>query len=191
MTMDELDQAADDLRREHAERQGIDPAKPSTCSRARSRCAGAARRGRRRPGTSSSRDVDQPVRIAIPADGRALYRSRTSSSSATSPHSGAIAAACLLVFGERRRPGAVRRASAFTLVFAALAAVGSLITGGNYMFMRRKPASGSLLDLMGPWPVYIAVAAAVGLILALATLARAISPRATPNTTPRRGLTRR
>jgi hypothetical integral membrane protein (TIGR02206 family) len=110
-------------------------------------------------------------------------------------HSGAIAAACMLVFGTRRvpRPGAVPRAFAFTLAFATVAAVGTLITGGNYMFLRRKPARGSLLDLIGPWPVYIALAAALGLImfLALARLARAISPRSTPNTTPRRGLTRR
>jgi hypothetical integral membrane protein (TIGR02206 family) len=96
-------------------------------------------------------------------------------------HSGAIAAACLLVFGSRRtpRPGAVRRAYAITVGFAALAAVGTLLTGGNYMFLRRKPAHGSLLDLMGPWPVYILVAAALGLVLflALAGLARRISPR--------------
>jgi hypothetical integral membrane protein (TIGR02206 family) len=104
-------------------------------------------------------------------------------------HSGAIAAACLLVFGARRRPrpGAVRRTYAFTLAFATLAAVGSLITGGNYMFLRRKPARGSLLDLMGPWPVYIALAAALGpiMFLALARLARPISPRSTSSTPPR------
>jgi hypothetical integral membrane protein (TIGR02206 family) len=98
-------------------------------------------------------------------------------------HSGAIAAACLLVFGARRtpRPDAVWRAYAITIAFAALAAVGTLLTGGNYMFLRRKPAHGSLLDLMGPWPVYILVTAALGLVLfvALAALARPISPRAT------------
>jgi hypothetical integral membrane protein (TIGR02206 family) len=99
-------------------------------------------------------------------------------------HSGVIAAACLLVFGARRtpRPGAVWRVYAITIAFAALAAVGTVLTGGNYMFLRRKPAHGSLLDLMGPWPVYILVAAALGLVLfaALAALARPVSPRATP-----------
>jgi hypothetical integral membrane protein (TIGR02206 family) len=80
-------------------------------------------------------------------------------------HSGAVVAACLLVFGSRRtpRPNTVWRAYAITVAFAALAAVGNLLTGGNYMFLRRKPSTGSLLDLMGPWPVYILVAAALGI----------------------------
>ncbi|HSD77808.1 MAG TPA: TIGR02206 family membrane protein, partial [Solirubrobacteraceae bacterium] len=90
-------------------------------------------------------------------------------------HSGAIVAACLLVFGAGRlpRPGAVRRVYALTAGVAALAAVGTLATGGNYMFLRRKPAHGSLLDLMGPWPVYIVAGAALGLasFVALAALA--------------------
>ena len=90
-------------------------------------------------------------------------------------HCGAIAAACLLVFGERRTPrrGAVWRVYAITVAFAALAALGTVVTGGNYMFLRRKPAHGSLLDVMGPWPLYIAVAAAFGLVLLLALAALA------------------
>ncbi len=104
-------------------------------------------------------------------------------------HSGAIAAACLLVFGARRalRSDAVWRAYAVTVAFAALAAVGTLLTGGNYMFLRRKPARGSLLDFMGPWPVYIPVAAAFGLLIfrALAALARPISQRSISGTTTR------
>ncbi len=91
-------------------------------------------------------------------------------------HGGAVAAACLLVFGERRapRPGAVARVYAVTAAFAVCAAVGTLATGGNYMFLRRKPVRGSLLDAMGPWPVYILAAAALALLLfaALAALAR-------------------
>ena len=75
--------------------------------------------------------------------------------------------------------GAVWRVYAITVAFAALAAVGTVVTGGNYMFLRRKPAHGSLLDSMGPWPVYIVAAAALGLVmfLALAALARPLRPR--------------
>jgi hypothetical integral membrane protein (TIGR02206 family) len=96
-------------------------------------------------------------------------------------HGGAVAAACLLVFGEGRapRPGAVARAYAITAAFAACAALGTIATGGNYMFLRRKPARGSLLDVMGPWPLYIVAGAALGLLLfvALAGLARAVLSR--------------
>jgi hypothetical integral membrane protein (TIGR02206 family) len=91
-------------------------------------------------------------------------------------HSGAIAAACLLVFGAGRgpRPGAVRRVYAATAGFAALAALATVATGGNYMFLRRKPVRGSLLDFTGPWPVYIAAGALLGLasFAALDRLAR-------------------
>jgi len=41
---------------------------------------------------------------------------------------------------------------ALTAAFAALAEVGNLLTGGNYMFLREKPSRASVLDLMGPWP---------------------------------------
>jgi len=84
-------------------------------------------------------------------------------------HAGAIAAACLLVFGMRRLPRrwAVWRVYAVTIAFAAIAALGCLVTGGNYMFLRRKPAGGSILDLFGPWPWYILGAAVLGLALLL------------------------
>ncbi len=84
-------------------------------------------------------------------------------------HGGALAAACLLVLGERRLPsaGSAIRAYAVTALFAVAAAAATLATGGNYLFLRRKPAGGSLLDVMGPWPVYIAAAAALGLALFL------------------------
>ena len=95
-------------------------------------------------------------------------------------HAGAVAAACLLVFGARRTPrtGAVLRVYAATLAFALLAALGTVLTGGNYMYLRRKPSHGSLLDVMGPWPAYILSAAALGLLLflALAAAARRIAP---------------
>ena len=100
-------------------------------------------------------------------------------------HCGAVVAACLLVFGLREpiRPGAVRRAFAATLLMAGVAGLGNLITGGNYMFLREKPSRASLLDQMGPWPLYIVSAALVALALfaLLALLARRVGedpPRA-------------
>jgi hypothetical integral membrane protein (TIGR02206 family) len=81
-------------------------------------------------------------------------------------HGGVIVAALLLVAGRGIAPrrGAVWRAFAATLAVAVAAAAGSIATGGNYMFLRRKP-SGSLLDLMGPWPWYIAAAALLALAM--------------------------
>jgi hypothetical integral membrane protein (TIGR02206 family) len=103
-------------------------------------------------------------------------------------HSGAIAAACLLVFGMRRVPrrGAVWRVYRITAAFVGVAAVATVVTGGNYMFLRRKPAGGSLLDLMGPWPLYIVVAAAVALLMfaSLAALARLCAPLSPPDVQP-------
>jgi hypothetical integral membrane protein (TIGR02206 family) len=99
-------------------------------------------------------------------------------------HSGAILAACVLVLGCRRipRPGSVGRVWAITAGVAAVAAVATIATGGNYMFLRRKPARGSLLDPLGPWPWYILAGAALGfaMLLALAGLAGLLSRRTPP-----------
>jgi hypothetical integral membrane protein (TIGR02206 family) len=82
-------------------------------------------------------------------------------------HVGAIAGGCFLVLGCRLypRPGAVGRVYAATLAFAAVAAVGDVLTGGNYMFLSEKPEYGSLLNVMGPWPWYIASTIVLGLAL--------------------------
>jgi hypothetical integral membrane protein (TIGR02206 family) len=93
-------------------------------------------------------------------------------------HGGAVVAALLLVFGRGilPRPGAMWRVYALTAAFAALAGIGDALTGGNYMYLRHKPESSSLLDVMGPWPLYIAAGAAFGLAVfaALAAAARGV-----------------
>jgi hypothetical integral membrane protein (TIGR02206 family) len=84
-------------------------------------------------------------------------------------HVGAIVAASFLVFGCRQypRPGAVWKVFWITLAWTAIAGAGDLITGGNYMYLRSKPVHHSLLNFMGPWPVYIAGGVALGLALLL------------------------
>jgi hypothetical integral membrane protein (TIGR02206 family) len=85
-------------------------------------------------------------------------------------HEGAIAAACLLVFGMGLYPrrGAALRVFGATLAVTALAGVGDVVTGGNYMYLRQKPQHSSLLTVMGPWPWYIVSTAALGLVMLLA-----------------------
>jgi hypothetical integral membrane protein (TIGR02206 family) len=99
-------------------------------------------------------------------------------------HIGAIVAAALLVFGCRcyPRPGAAWRVFALTLGWAAVAGSADAITGGNYMYLRTKPAHASLLSLLGPWPWWIAAAAvvAVAMLYLLDALTRAIRAAVDP-----------
>lgn len=82
-------------------------------------------------------------------------------------HSGAVLAAIFLAFGVgmTARRGAVLWVFAITVAWAALAALANLLTGGNYMFLRQKPSTASLLDLLGPWPVYLLGAGGLALVM--------------------------
>ena len=82
-------------------------------------------------------------------------------------HSGVVVAAVFLAFGIglTARPGAVWRIFAATTAWAAVAAVGNAITGGNYMFLSERPETPSLLDYMGPWPWYVLGSALLALAL--------------------------
>src|SRR5437762_11814854 len=85
-------------------------------------------------------------------------------------HDLVVLAALFLIVGLELhpRPGSVRRIFLLTLAFTVAIALIDLVTGGNYMYLRRVPAGGSLLSLMGPWPWYIVIGAVVALfVLAL------------------------
>lgn len=87
-------------------------------------------------------------------------------------HSGVFVAGVLLVVGLRRHPqrGAVLRVVGVTFVSVALVGAVDTLTGGNYDYLRPiHVTSGSLLNLLGPWPWYI-VAAAAGEVLFLTGL---------------------
>jgi hypothetical integral membrane protein (TIGR02206 family) len=96
-------------------------------------------------------------------------------------HIVAVVAGVGLVFGCRLypRPGAPLRVFAATLAWAAVAGAGDLVTGGNYMYLRAKPAHGSLLSALGPWPWYLVGIGAVGLamLIVLQSIANVVRRR--------------
>jgi hypothetical integral membrane protein (TIGR02206 family) len=82
-------------------------------------------------------------------------------------HGLVLVAALVLVFGLglHPRPGAPLRAFAATVAWALLAGAVDVALDANFMYLRRKPAAATLLDWMGPWPVYIASGAVAAFAL--------------------------
>lgn len=82
-------------------------------------------------------------------------------------HGGIVIAVAVLVFGRVRplRPGALWRAYGLLLAWAALDGVFNLLARTDYMYLCRKPAAASALNILGPWPVYLFSGAAVALLL--------------------------
>lgn len=82
-------------------------------------------------------------------------------------HGGVVIAAALLAFSGviRFEPRSVWRPFGMLLAYAAFAGCVDAIIHSNYMYLRSKPASASVLDMVGPWPWYIVSGAAIGLAL--------------------------
>ncbi|MBU8826607.1 hypothetical protein EB74_05340 [Mycobacterium sp. SWH-M5] len=72
-------------------------------------------------------------------------------------------AAIYLTWGRGMHPGwrDYRFVVLVTAVWAAVTMAFNGFAGTNYGFLNAKPATASLLDLMGPWPVYVLVAGTV------------------------------
>ncbi len=81
-------------------------------------------------------------------------------------HSGVVIAALYLPLGLGWRPrrGAVLRAWYWGLGYLGLAGAVDALTGANYAFLRRK-AEGSLMEVLGPWPLYVFAMAGLALVL--------------------------
>ncbi len=74
-------------------------------------------------------------------------------------HGGVVAAALFLVvgLGHWPRPRAVLWVFGVTIAYAAFVGLLDALTGADYLYLRAKPGSHTLLDVMGPWPWYIGV----------------------------------
>jgi hypothetical integral membrane protein (TIGR02206 family) len=82
-------------------------------------------------------------------------------------HGGVVAAALVLVAGMRLhpRPWAVAQVALLTVAYAALVGLVDAVTGADYMYLRSKPPSPTLLDALGPWPVYVLEAGLIAVVL--------------------------
>jgi hypothetical integral membrane protein (TIGR02206 family) len=76
-------------------------------------------------------------------------------------------AAIYLTWGQRNRPRwrDYRFAIVVTLGWAAITFAFNAITGTNYGYLNRKPPTASVLDVLGPWPIYLF--AEVAIVLAV------------------------
>lgn len=87
-------------------------------------------------------------------------------------HGGVVVAATVVVLGLGRhpRPRAARRAFLATLAYAAAVGAVNRALGTNFLYLCRKPNEPTLLDVFGPWPVYLATVAlfAFGLFYVMA-----------------------
>ncbi|MDH6194885.1 putative integral membrane protein (TIGR02206 family) [Mycobacterium frederiksbergense] len=76
-------------------------------------------------------------------------------------------AAIYLTWGRGMRPNwrSYRFVALVTAVWAAGTMTFNAIAGTNYGFLNAKPATASLLDVLGPWPVYVLTASALVLVV--------------------------
>lgn len=82
-------------------------------------------------------------------------------------HALIILSALYMTWVEGMRPTwrSIWMTMGFLNVLLVVVSIVNALTGGNYMFVARKPASASLLDLLGPYPWYLLSLEAVALLL--------------------------
>jgi hypothetical integral membrane protein (TIGR02206 family) len=80
-------------------------------------------------------------------------------------HGAVVVSAAVVTFGLGRQPGpgAPMRVLLLTNAYAAVATAVNLAFGTNFLYLCAKPRGATLLDWLGPWPVYIVAAEVLAL----------------------------
>lgn len=84
-------------------------------------------------------------------------------------HGGAIAAILFLTLGRGMRPypDSLPRVIAWSLLYLVSALAVNRLFGTNFGYLSAKPTTPSLLDLMGPWPIYVVALVGLGILYVL------------------------
>jgi hypothetical integral membrane protein (TIGR02206 family) len=84
-------------------------------------------------------------------------------------HGAIITAAIIMttVSGYRPTWGSVGRVLVGINVYMLGVGLVNWLIGSNYLFIARKPDTASLIDLLGPWPVYIIWIEVIGIVTIL------------------------
>jgi hypothetical integral membrane protein (TIGR02206 family) len=82
-------------------------------------------------------------------------------------HGLVVATLLVMTISHEFRPpkGSLLRAVIVLHVYAGFVGGFNALFGTNYMYMRNLPSGETVLDLMGPWPWYLAGADAIGVVL--------------------------
>lgn len=70
----------------------------------------------------------------------------------------------VFAFGFRPTLGSVGRVIVFLGTYTAAIAGINLLLDSNYLFLCRKPEGASILDFLGPWPVYVLALFAIAVV---------------------------
>jgi len=68
-------------------------------------------------------------------------------------------------FGFRPTLQSLKRVLVFLGVYTLVIAGVNLLLDSNYLFLRQKPAGASILDYLGPWPVYLIALILLAIVL--------------------------
>ncbi|MBN1560897.1 TIGR02206 family membrane protein [candidate division KSB1 bacterium] len=101
-------------------------------------------------------------------------------------HGAIIIAAVYMTIVEGYRPTwrSMRRVFLWLNVYAVFVYLINMLIGSNYMYVTHKPETASLLDVLGPWPIYILAGEAMALVMFLLLyLPFALSDRRTARNT--------